>query len=129
MTATVIAVGSYLTDQGRAPIEVARDGRMVEVQLGNGKIKRYWKGSSRSTFAISWEWLPSSNVNTIDGGDGRDAIRALFKDSQVLHTLTFNDEYGDSEIYTVWVEEYSETLKRRSQDDYFWDVTVNFKEQ
>ena len=129
MTATLIAPGTELTDQGRAPIEVAREGRMVEVELANGTIKRYWKGSSKSTLALSWEWLPSSDANTIDGNAARDTIRGLFKDSQILHTLTFNDEYGGSEVYTVWVEEYTETLKRRSPEDYFWDVTVSFKEQ
>jgi len=119
----------WLTDQGRGPVEVAREGRFVEHELASGRIKRQWQGSSKSTFSISWDWLPSNDASTVDGYAARDRIRALLKDSQATHTLTFDDEDGDEETYTVWVEEYIETLKRRTPEDFFWEVTVSFKEQ
>ena len=118
-----------LSDHFRAPVSVEREGRMVEVELASGKIKRYWKGSARSTFSISWQWLPSLDESTIDGLAGRDTLRDEFKDSQVTHTLLFRDEDGDEEQYTVWVDSYSEEITRRAGDDFFWTVNLSLREQ
>lgn len=120
---------TWLTDQGRQPVEAAREGRFIEIELASGRIKKYWQGNTKRTFSITWEWLPSTDVNNIDGYAGRDTMRGLLKDSQTTHTLTFNDKDGGNETYTVWVEEYTEALKRRSSEEFFWDVTVSFKEQ
>ena len=118
-----------LSDHFRAPVSVEREGRMVEVELASGKIKRYWKGSARSTFSISWQWLPSLDESTIDGLAGRDTLRDEFKDSQVTHTLLFRDEDGDEEQYTVWVDSYSEEITRRAGDDFFCTVNLSLREQ
>jgi hypothetical protein len=117
-----------LSDHFRAPVSVSREGRLVEVELASGKIKKYFKGNPRSTFDISWQWLPAEDNKTVDGHAGRDTLRFNFKDSKNTHILTFRDEGASSESYTVWVESYTEEVVRRGTI-YFWNVTLTLREQ
>src|SRR4030042_565411 len=127
--ASAISLGGIeLSDHFRSPVSTDREGRMVEIELASGKIKRYWKGASRSVFTLSWQWLPSLDANTVDDKAGRDTLRTTFKDSQVLHTLIFRDSSGGTETYTVWVDSYSEELTRRDTE-YFWTVNLAVREQ
>lgn len=117
-----------LTDQGRSPIEIGRDERSVSVELANGTTKKYIK-SVKKTFTLSWTWLPDLASDTVDGHAARFIIKNNFGQSGTTHTLSVEDENGFTEEYIVFVDDYSETLIRRSSGGYFWDVNLTLREQ
>ena len=80
---------------------------------------------------MSWTFLPSEDINTLDGYAGRDTLKAQFKNSGTTHTLLFRDETGGEDSYTVFVSSYEETLTRRdsSSSEFYWDVSMSFEEQ
>lgn len=117
-----------LTDQGRQPVSVEREGRMIENQLASGKIKKYFKKVA-TVFNISWEMLPSNDDSTIDGNLGRDSLNEMFKDSKETHILTYSDQDGNEKVFTVWVDSYNEEVTRRSSEDFLWNVSLSLREQ
>lgn len=122
--------GHPLTDQGRAPISVSRDERMVENELASGTRKRYVK-AVKKTFSMSWEWLPDNEVDTIDGGWARQKINQYIAESPDGHTLRFFDRNSGWSEHQVFVSSYSEELIRRDPHSgtHLWKVTLEFVEQ
>jgi hypothetical protein len=118
-----------LTDQGRAPIQVARDERYVELELADGTRKRYVKAVKR-TFSIEWLWLPDHDHDTIDGNAARQKIVEMIGDSGDVHTLRFYERNGEWKEYLVFCAGYTETLTRRdpSTGSFFWDIQIEFME-
>lgn len=120
--------GIRLTDQGRTPLEVSRDERSIEVELANGDLKKYVKGVKK-TFSMTWAWLPDSDDDTIDGHAARHTIASNFASSGNSHELMLEAEDGFVEMYIVYISSYSETLKRRTPNGAFWDVSLELKEK
>lgn len=120
---------NILTDQGRAPLQVERDERSVSHELASGKIVKYVK-AVKHKFTVSWTWLPSDGVQTLDGGLGRNDL-VVFGESGDTHVLHVEDTSLGGQDFTVFVDSYRETLTRRDPGSglFFWEVEMELIEQ
>lgn len=119
--------GKRLTDHGRAPLQNSSDERRVDSETAMGNSRRYTK-AHKNTWSLSWEWLPSADQNTVDGNAARNYLVQM-KSVPAALTLTVEDISG-TKSYTVLVENYTETLKRRDpiMNEHFYDVSLELKE-
>jgi hypothetical protein len=117
----------YLTDEGRQPVQERREERSIEVDLASGRKKKYLKLMARS-WSISWEMVPMHDDLTIDGGGGRNEIRA-FAHEPGTHTLTLTDSYNTAENYTVFVTDYTETVTFRRGEGSRYSINLELEEQ
>jgi hypothetical protein len=122
--------GNPLTDQGREPVSINRDERMVALELASGKRKRYVK-AVKNTFGMNWDWLPDDEFDTIDGGWARQKMKQFIGESPDVHTLRFYDRNAGWQEYVVFTNGYSEELIRRDPHTgtHFWKVSIDFEEQ
>jgi len=120
--------GTEFTDQGRTLSE-SRDERAVTVQLASGKIKKYVMGEKKR-WSLSWKWLPHSSALTHDNKGARDQLRAIAFAGNTV-TMLVRNTYGQTDTYTVWIENYSEDVVRRDTvtGQFFYDVTLELLEQ
>ncbi len=118
-----------LTDQGRSPIVIARDERMVENELATGTRKRYVKAVKKQ-FSWQWVWMPDADSDTIDGNAARQTMAQLIGESPEEHTLRFFDRNAGWTEYIVFCSAYEETLIKRDPNSggFFWEISVEFIE-
>jgi len=126
-SALIFLNGKPLSDQGRAPLQNTSDQRRVDHETAKGNLRRYTK-AHKNSWVLSWEWLPSEDANTVDGYAARNYLVQMKSSASAL-TLTVNDITG-TQSYTVLVESYSETLKRRDPviNEHFYDIQLELKE-
>lgn len=121
--------GIELSDHGRTFTQDRVD-RITQIELANGNRKQYVKGIKRK-FNIEWTWLPSADAQTSDTKAGRDTLRGLLLDGNT-HTLIVRDmASGSTNTYTVFVDSYNETIKRRDNPNnlHYYDISVEFSQQ
>jgi hypothetical protein len=117
-----------LTDQGRT-FDEKRDERAVENVTANGTIKKYIIAEKRE-WDLAWSMLPQNASDTYDEKGARDTIKALAMVGNTV-TLRVRDSYGEENIYTVWIQDYSEKIVRRDfvSNIFLYDVSISLKEQ
>lgn len=126
-----------LTDQGRT-LSSELGQLFIENKNWNNSKSRYYKrpsSSGRTSFSLSWSYLPDSRYDTVDKRFARDFIKEIASDPDI-HTLKIiNQDVVGANAYTetqynVYVRDYSETLIRRdiNNDIYLWDCTLTLEE-
>jgi hypothetical protein len=120
--------GVEFTDDGRTYSE-ERDERAIPVELASGKIIKYIKAEKR-TFQIGWTHLPQTSTYTSDQKGARNQLRPICYTGNTT-TIIVRNAIGGSETYTVFVENYSETLLRRDPitGNLLYDVSISLREQ
>jgi hypothetical protein len=101
-----------------------------DVELSRGKIRRYIR-KNKTTFSLSFTYLPTSTDKTVDGRRGRDYLNSI---SNIRGTVTLSIKMSpdsDFETYTCFVNSYTEKLVRReiSSACAYYDVTIELGEQ
>jgi hypothetical protein len=107
--------GQEITEQGRK-VSDSYDFGASNVELNSGINKRYIRNSKR-TFAFQWEWMPSLQEKTIDNRKARDYVKQIaFLRSKAQMVIQLHPS-EPSESLDVYVNDYSETLVRRSPQE------------
>lgn len=126
-----------LTNHGRT---LTSDQSMVFIENKNwNNLKsRYYKRTSsagRTSFNLSWTFLPNSRYDTVDRRYARDFIKELAADPDIHVLKVINNDSNSSTPYTetsynVFIRDYSETLVRRDlqNDVYYWDCNLTLEE-
>lgn len=119
--------GQELTDEGRKPLSETRDERSVVVELASGRKRKFIKGVLRS-WDIEWENVPMHSGLTVDGHGGRNEIRSLAQSGSPL-TFEYKDGHNALETYTVFVEDYNESVTFRRGEGSRYRITLRLEEQ
>jgi hypothetical protein len=123
-----------LTDQGRSPVEVARDERFVENLLASGRKRRYYQ-AIKHTWTLNWDMLPEEDSETFDGQGARKTIKTILGSQGEAYLLKFyaaksnNSSSGFTE-HTVFCESLDESLIRRDSASgiYLWKLSLTLTE-
>lgn len=125
-----------LTDQNRK-FDDSFKPVFVENKNWNNTKSRYYKRANggKTSFRISWDWLPSDRESTIDKRFARDFIseKAMDPDIHTLTVITYGENPEDvfeKTDYNVFISSYSENLIRRdlSSEVYFWSCSLDLEE-
>lgn len=109
----------------------------IENKNWNNTKSRYYKRNTggKSSFRISWDWLPSDRESTIDKRFARDFIseKAMDPDIHTLTLITYGENTEDvlqKTDYNVFISSYSENLIRRdlASEVYFWNCSLELEE-
>lgn len=94
--------------------------------MANGRLRKFFV-ADKSTFSVSWEDLPRTTSNTVDGFIGGEAIKSFYESNNGDFTLKLF--YGDStqKTYTVTFTSFSYTISKRGLYD-FWNVSCEMTE-
>lgn len=119
-------------------IDISLTPIFIENRNWNNKSRRYYKrsaSSGKSTFSLSWNFLPNYREKTVDQRYARDYLLELAEDNDI-HTLKIinQDEDGvtpyTETTYNVFIKSYSESLIRRDLIDgvYYFDCNLTLEE-
>ena len=100
-----------------------------DVQLLSGNKRSFLKGVKQS-FKLDWQFLPSKSEKTVDGQYGRDYLKSLVGNRQMLDFFIQDKPNDAGSTYTVFIESYNEDLVRRelSTGTHFYNVSLVLKE-
>mgnify|MGYP001594915133 CR=1 FL=1 len=100
-----------------------------DVQLLSGNKRRFLKGVKQS-FKLDWQFLPSKSEKTVDGQYGRDYLKSLVGNRQMLSFFIQDKPNDAGTTYTVFIESYNEDLVRRElmTGTHFYNVSLVLKE-
>lgn len=110
----------------------------IENKNWNNRKNRYYRRSSdsgRTTFEISWSWLPGQREHTVDQRYSRDYLKGVANDPS-HHTLEIIEEVENGttapviSTYTVFVRSYTEKVIKRdvSNDVYYFECSMTLEE-
>jgi hypothetical protein len=100
-----------------------------DVELLSGNKRRFLKGVKQS-FNLDWQFLPSKSEKTVDGQYGRDYLKSLVGNRQMLSFFIQDKPNDAGTTYTVFIESYNEDLVRRElmTGTHFYNVSLVLKE-
>ena len=100
-----------------------------DVELLSGNKRRFLRGVKQS-FKLDWQFLPSKDSKTVDGQYGRDYLKDLVGNRQLLSFFIQDKPNDAGSTYTVIMESYNEDLVRRelSTGTHFYNVSLVLKE-
>ena len=120
--------GLNLTDESRQPLQEDRDAREIRVELASGKIRKFTK-EVRRKWTISWDLVAQDSSHTIDGGSSRNELRNLVQAGNGPFTFIITDGKNGTETYTVWVTSFTNTLKLRRSDSFYYTMEIQLEDQ
>lgn len=112
-----------LTDESRGPLQESRDERAVTVDLASGRKRKFIQGI-RKKWDMTWENVAIDAASTVDGKAGRNEIRVLAQTGGTL-TLTIQDGVNPDEVYSVFIDSYSDDVVMRRGPGDMRRYTVN----
>jgi len=100
-----------------------------DVQLLSGNTRRFLRGV-KQTFNLDWQFLPSKTSKTVDGQYGRDYLKSLVGNRQMLEFFVQDKPNDAGSTYTVFIESYNEDLVRRELNTgtHFYNVSLVLRE-
>lgn len=115
-----------VTDHNRAPLNVSVQRIERSTRMANGRLRKFFV-ADKSTFSVSWEDLPRTTSNTVDGFIGGDGMKAFYEANNGEFTLKLF--YGDNtqKTYTVTFTNFTYTISKRGLYD-FWNVSCEMTE-
>lgn len=119
--------GQELTDEGRKPLSENREERSVTVELASGRKRKFIKSVLR-TWDIQWENVPMHSGLTVDGKGARNELRSLAQSGSPL-TFVYKDGHNAQETYTVFVEDYNESITFRRGEGSRYTISLRLEEQ
>lgn len=119
--------GVYLTDHNRGPVEVSTERIENRVRTQGGDMRKYYRADKHS-FSVSWQQLPETNADTIDGELGAREIQDFYLATTDDFTLTITYDNGDTDTYEVVFDDFSMSLTRRYGYANLYDVSISLEE-
>lgn len=121
--------GEQITEHNRK-ISTSIEQSASGIELARGINRKYIR-KNKKTFSINFQYLPNSIEKTVDGRKGRDYLNSI---ANIRGTVTVSIKLSpadDFEIYTCYVNSYSEKLVRRDIGSgcSYYDVQIELGEQ
>lgn len=110
--------GNSLTDHSRSPIDISFVAIEYSQRMWNG-TRRKRHVATKATIRATWDMLPNTDVDTVDGNWGFDSMKSFYDSNKgvVTATITFAD--GTTQDYSVMIEDFSSQLMKRGRYDLY----------
>lgn len=139
-----------LTDHNRQEISVNPILIEKESRMSNGKLRKFIV-SKKDVLSTSWEFLPTSSTEKspiVDGNYGASWLSAFYNANvgnpvyikliaskhtdpslgQIPNDSTYASASTASKIYEVFITNFSKTIRKRTTEKDFVDMTIEFTE-
>lgn len=124
----VVGDSTYtLSDHNRSTLAI--DYEIIEDARRTAKgVRRKYHIAQKRTFSVSWDKLPGTDVNTVDGFTGADNLAAMVAAETGSMTLNVRDRAGADVAYTVHIVGFDIEHVKRFTDDNYYNVSITFEE-
>lgn len=121
--------GEQITEHNRK-IDISIDQSATGIELARGINRKYIK-KNKKTFSVNFRYLPNTTDKTVDGRRGRDYLNSIANTRGTVSVSIKLSPVDDFEVYTCYVNSYSETLVRRDIGSgcSYYDVKIELGEQ
>lgn len=119
--------GNEITDHNRSEINIDNERIEDSKRMANGTLRKYVVADKRK-ISTSWENLPATTANTVDGFWGGRDMRAFYLANAGEFDLTLNYGDGTTETITVVFTSFNHSVDKRSDFDDLWSVDVEMEE-
>jgi len=119
--------GQAVTDHNRGSVEISVDRIEERVRTQYGAMRKYHRADKHS-FSVSWQDVPETDNDTVDGGMGARDIREFYLNAVDNFILTLSYDNEDTETYYVVFDEFSMSLSRRYGYSNLYDVSLSLEE-
>lgn len=116
----------FLSEHGRGPVSITPDIIQNKRRTVNGSLRSYVT-TYKHKIDVSWDDLPSSTNQTLDGYKGGDAMFSfyttyynspfylyVFSDSAVVKSTNFTSDLGNADRYTVVIDSFDYEITKRN---------------
>lgn len=118
--------GNNITEHNRRPISISTERIEKSERMANGTLRKYFIADKR-TFNVSWEMVPRTNANTVDGNWGGDSMINFYNTTTGSFTLTLYYGDGTTKVYTVVFTNFDFTIEKRGAYD-MWNINCEMTE-
>lgn len=117
---------SKVTEHNRSPLDVSWDPfetsqRMIDATL------RKWTVARKRTWSTSWELIPHSNIRTVDGGWGGEAMQSFYLSKPAEFSMEIAQPDGTKERVLVMFKSFDKSIEKRGLYE-MWNVSVSIEE-
>ena len=140
-TSTATGTITYiLSDHNRGDVQVSNEIIEKSKRMANGLMRKYVVANKKK-YTVSWSMLPSTTAQTIDGYLGAIPLLNMFE-TNYDNTMTLSFYAGNATTptqakgsnpaatmtKTVFITDFSSTIKKRLGDVDYWDANIEFTE-
>lgn len=123
----LLQVGSLvLSDHNRSEVSIDWEIFQKETRTANATLRKYHV-AKKNNFSVSWDNLPATDADTVDGYAGAEDMDDFFDSNFGALTLTMRFDHDDIRTYTVMVKSFSITPKKRGIYT-FYDASLALEE-
>lgn len=115
-----------ITDHNRSPVSVTIERIERSQRMANGTLRKYVI-ADKSSFSMSWEDVPRTTANTVDGFLGGEGMKDFWTANQGSFPLKIYYGDGTLKTFTVVFTNFSYTISKRGSYD-FWNVSCEMTE-
>jgi hypothetical protein len=116
-----------LTDHNRSAIDVMYTRIHDTIRTQFGELRKYHRADKR-TFSVSWSMLPETSTHTVDGGMGAREMEQMFLSKTGKVELLVSYDFGDDEIVSVIITDFSIDLIKRWKPTNYYSVSLTLEE-
>lgn len=121
----VTFAGNKLTDHNRQPTTMTVDQIENPQRMANGSMRKYFVASKRN-YTFTWNNVPGSSNNTVDGFWGARDIEQFYFSNPQSFSLVLHYVSGDQTIQ-VFFSSFENDPQFRYGDDYY-NLTIGLEE-
>ena len=128
-----------ITDHNREPISVSTELIETEARMANGRMKKYVV-SQKNTISASWTYVPSKTSETVDKNYSAAWLESFYRSnvgspiylkvvaSELNSSGNFVTAQNGSEVYTVFMTNFSKTIINRTKVSDYVSMSIDFTE-
>jgi hypothetical protein len=128
-----------LTDHNRDPINISTELIETQARMANGRMKKYVI-AQKNTITASWTYVPSKTSETVDLNHGAAWLESFYRSnvgspiylkvvaSELNSSGNFVTAQTGSEVYTVFMNNFSKTIINRTRLSDYVDMSIDFTE-
>ena len=128
-----------LTDHNRDPISVSTELIETQARMANGKMRKYIV-AQKKTISVSWSYVPSKTSETVDKNYSAAWLESFYKSnvgspiylkvvaSELDSSGSFVTAQNGSEVYTVFMDNFSKTIINRTKVSDYVSMSIDFTE-
>ena len=128
-----------ITDHNREPISVSTELIETQARMANGRMKKYVV-SQKNTISASWTYVPSKTSETVDKNYSAAWLESFYRSnvgspiylkvvaSELNSSGNFVTAQNGSEVYTVFMTNFSKTIINRTKVSDYVSMSIDFTE-
>jgi hypothetical protein len=110
--ALTLGSSGKITDHNRSPLSISYERIENSIRTQRGGLRTYYRADKR-TISCSWELVPETSGDTVDGAWGVNELRNFYLINKGAFNVTITYDTGVTETFLMVFADFSTELVRR----------------